>query len=114
MAMVRKFSVAVFVFAILASAVLGSKLIAVTGSHLVQQVALSHIRHDSTGLASLSRSKPLAALTPEQLESAIEGRKLVDEAKRYMKWFSVLAHFLMLALLTAVLIKVLVKKEAKQ
>ncbi len=114
MAMVRKFSVAVFVFAILACAVLGSKLIAMTGSYLVQQVALSHIRHDSTGLATLSRSKPLGALTPEQYKSVIEGKKLIDEAKRYRKWFSVIAHLLMLALLTAVLIKVLVKKEPKQ
>ncbi|WP_278440416.1 hypothetical protein [Pseudomonas oryzihabitans] len=112
--MLRKFSVAIFVFGILASAVLGSKLIAVTTSHLVEQVALSHIRHDSTGLATLSRSKPLTALTPEQIESAIEGRKLVDEARRYMKWVSIIAHLLMLALFTAVLIKVLVKNEPKQ
>lgn len=112
--MLRKFSVAIFVFGILASAVFGSRLIAATGSHLVEQVWLSHIRHDSTGLAALSRSKPLTALTPQQIESAIEGRKLVDEARRYMKWFSIIAHLLMLALLTAVLIKVLVKKEPKQ
>lgn len=114
MTILRKFSVAIFVFGILVSAVLGSKLIAVTTSHLVEQVALSHIRHDSTGLATLSRSKPLGALTPAQYKSVIEGKKLIDEAKRYMKWFSVIAHLLMLALLTAVLIKVLVKKEPKQ
>lgn len=102
---VRPFARHVFVFIVLLAAVIGSRLITQFSDNMVKQVALSHIRHDVTGLSTIDKSRPLSTLTSEQMASAIEGRKLVDEARKYMSWFSVAAHTAMLIIFTVLLIK---------
>lgn len=99
----------VFVFIALLMAVIGCRSITQFGDHMVRQVALSHIRHDATGLSTLDKNRPFSSLTPEQMESAIEGRKLVDEAKKYMSWFIIAAQTTLLVFLTFLIVKVFKK-----
>lgn len=109
--MLRSLLHALVLFLVLLFAVLGSRLISTAVEHFVEQVALSHIRHDTTGLAELSKSKRLSALTPEQIESVIEGKKLTDEARKYLGRVGLVAHFFLLVILTIVLIKLTRKRE---